>query len=151
MTTSLDPSGDLAEIRQLVERYAGAVDRADHSAATELFTEDGEFDMWLDPTDPKPTATRRGHAEIAASLALLDQFVATQHVIANSVIDVRGDSADGWTQCMAHHLARTEQGFTDQVLFINYVERLARVEGMWRFSRRELRVRWTSVLPVESA
>jgi hypothetical protein len=37
------------------------------------------------------------------------------------------------------------------VLYITYVEQLVRVDARWRFARRELRVKWTSVLPVESA
>lgn len=151
MTLTLDPSGDLWEIRQLVERYAGAVDRRDPAAAADLFAPDAEFDMWLDPTTSDPTARRRGHEEILASIKLLDRFVATQHVIASSVIDVAGDTASGLTQCTAHHIEATGEGSIDRVLYLTYVEQLVRVEGRWRFARRELRVRWTSVLPVESA
>jgi uncharacterized protein (TIGR02246 family) len=151
MTVTLDPSGDLGEIRQLVERYAGAVDGGDHETAAELFTEDGEFDMWLDPTSPDPTSRRRGRDEIVAALGLLSRFVATQHVIASSVVDVDGDRAVGATQCTAHHIERDGDTLTDRVLHIAYAEQLARVDGRWRFARRELRVRWTSVLPVESA
>jgi hypothetical protein len=151
VTISLDPSGDLGEIRLLVERYAGAVDSADHAAAAELFTADGELDMWFDPTNSEPTSRRRGHDEILTALGLLDRFVATQHVIGSCVIDVDGDRATGTTQCTAHHLERDSDGLIDRVLYINYIEQLARVDAHWRFSRRELRVKWTSVLPVESA
>lgn len=150
MTTSLDPSGDLAEVRQLVERYAAAVDRRDPAAAAELFTESGEFELWLEPAGAAPTVSRHGRAEIAAALSGLDRYRATHHEIANIDIDVSGDTASGWTQCTAHHLEPVADRLVDRVLYLSYAERLARVDGRWRFARRVLRVKWVSVLPVES-
>jgi hypothetical protein len=70
MTESLDPSGDQWEIRQLVERYANAADRADGEAAAALFADDGEFDVWLDPAGGSRTgcvATPRSPPRLAGS------------------------------------------------------------------------------------
>ena len=38
----------------------------------------------------------------------------------------------------------------DSVLFITYTDRFVRIEDQWRFTRRELRVQWVSIQPVES-
>jgi ketosteroid isomerase-like protein len=152
VTVSLDPVGDKWEIRLLIEAYASAVDRADGEAAAELFADDGELDMWLDPTRAEPTARRRGHDEIREALRQLEQFDATQHVIGNVWVDVEvdGETASGETQCTAHHVKHGDANVTDTVLYMTYVDAFARVAGRWRFARRELRVRWTSLLPVES-
>jgi ketosteroid isomerase-like protein len=141
VTMSFDPSGDAWEIRELVERYAAAADRVDGAAIAELFTDDGELAMWLEPGEAEP-ATRRGHDEIAAAISLLDRFEATQHVIASSGVDVAGDDAQGQTQCAAHHVRRTDAGGEDTVLHILYTDRFVRIDDKWRLARRELRVRW---------
>jgi ketosteroid isomerase-like protein len=143
---SFDPSGDAWEIRQLVERYASAVDRVDGETAAALFAEDGVFEIWLDPAATEPTHTRRGPAEITAAVNHLTNYDATQHVIANSVADVDGDTAVGETQCAAHHLKDGK----DSVLFITYTDRFVRIEDQWRFAHRQLRTRWGVVSPVEA-
>lgn len=152
MTESLDPFGDQWEIRQVIERYASAVDRGDGAAAAALFTDDGEFEIWLDPTQDQPTSTRRGPAEITAAINGLRGNYLTQHVIASSVIDVNvdDDHANGITQCTAHHVKLGDAEPRDEVMHLSYDEQLARVEGHWRFTRRVLRARWTAVHPVES-
>jgi uncharacterized protein (TIGR02246 family) len=148
MTESLDPSGDQWEIRQLVERYANAADRADGDAAAALFTDDGEFEVWLDPAGSEPH-TMRGRVEIAAAVGSVSAYRSTQHVIANSVVDIDGDRAHGETRCTAHHVETPDNGGHDRVLYIRYLDAFARVDGRWRFSRRELRVQWVSIQPVE--
>jgi uncharacterized protein (TIGR02246 family) len=149
VTVSLDPSGDQWEIRQLVERYANAVDRRDSAAVAALFADDGELEVWLEP-DAATSALRRGHDDIAAAIARISTFRATQHVISNSVADIDGDSASGATHCTAHHVGGDGADGHDQVLYIRYLDSFARIDGRWRIKRRELRVQWISVLGVES-
>lgn len=150
MTESLDPLGDQWEIRQLVERYASAVDRGDGEAAAALFAADAAFEMWLDPTKDGPSSTRQGPAEIATAINGLRDNYLTQHLIGSCVVDVDGDHASGLTQCTAHHVRLGEAKPRDEVMYLTYDERLARVDGRWRFTRRVLRARWTAVHPVES-
>jgi uncharacterized protein (TIGR02246 family) len=151
MTDSLDPAGDHWEIRQLVERYASAADRADGDAVAALFTEDGVLEVRLDPKTPdQVTGVRNGHAEIAAAINGISHYRATQHLIANSVAELDGDRATGVTHCSAHHLGGESDGNPDRVLFIRYLDTFRRPDGRWRISRRELRVQWISRQPVES-
>ncbi|MBV9870281.1 MAG: nuclear transport factor 2 family protein [Frankiaceae bacterium] len=152
MTVSLDPWGDQWEIRQLIERYANGADRADGEAVAELFADDAELVVWLDPRDAKPTSTRRGPAEIATAISWMERYHATQHVISNSVVDIDGDTARGDTRCTAHHVQDqdNDQGPEDRILFIRYSDDFVRVDGSWRFSRRELRVQWISTRRVEA-
>jgi ketosteroid isomerase-like protein len=150
VSESLDPLGDQWEIRQLVERYAAAVDRGDGDAAAALFAAEADFEMWLEPGRDEPSAIRRGPAEVAAAINGLRGRYLTQHVIANSIADIDGDAATGETQCTAHHVRLGESGSRDEVMYLRYVEGFARIDGRWRFSHRELRVRWTAGHPVEA-
>jgi ketosteroid isomerase-like protein len=149
VTESLDPSGDQWEIRQLVEAYAAAADCADGAGLAALFTEDGELEPWLDPTRNAPTGIRRGRAEIAEAINGLASYRATHHTIASSVATVDGDRATGESRCVGHHIEGPPD-LRDRVLYIRYDERLARVDGRWRFRRREVHVQWVSIQPVES-
>jgi ketosteroid isomerase-like protein len=150
VTESLDPFGDQWEIRQVIERYANAVDRSDGESAAALFADDGVFEIWLEPGASAPTSTRRGPSEIATAINGLRGNYLTQHVIANSVVDVGEEVAHGQTQCTAHHVKLGDAEPHDDVMHLTYDESLARIEGHWRFTRRVLRARWTATRPVES-
>jgi ketosteroid isomerase-like protein len=149
MTDTLAPSADQREIRQLVEQYAAAADRADGPALAALFTVDGELELWMDPTRDEPTGVRRGHAELTKAINGMGQYLATHHTIASSVVTVGGDRAEGQTRCVGHHIER-EPEVRDRVLYINYDEQFARVDGRWRFTRRKVHVQWVAIQPVAS-
>jgi ketosteroid isomerase-like protein len=151
MTESLDPTGDQWEIRQLIERYAAAADRVDGEAAAALFTDDAVLVHWLEPASAEPTGTVRGPVAIAAAINRLAGYRATHHAISSSIAEVDGDRAAGETRCIAHHLrAQEDQLVQDHVLYLCYLDQFTRVDARWRFTRRELRVLWASVHPVEA-
>lgn len=150
MTDSLDPSGDQWEIRRVVERYAQAVDQADSAAVAALFTEDGELELWMDPTQREPTGLYRGRDEIAKAVSAIKRYRVTHHTIASSLADVDGDRATGETRCVAHHVYGEGDAVRDRVLYIRYDEQFARVDARWRFARREFHVQWVATQSVES-
>jgi hypothetical protein len=135
-------------IRCLIEAYADAADRADGAAAAELFTADGELELWFDPASPNPTGLRCGHSEIEAAIATLTRYYATHHTISSSVAAVVGDRAQARTRCVAHHV-EGDPPERDRVLYIDYLDTIEHSAGRWQFRRRELHVRWTAVYPVE--
>ena len=138
------------EIRQLVERYAAATDRGDGATVARLFTEDGEFAMWLDPESPDPTSLRRGRAEITASIDRIRDYSHTHHTIGSHTCEIAGDRATGEARCEAHHLVGAPPNVKDHVMFAYYLDEFVREDGIWFFKRRELRVNWISILPVEN-
>jgi uncharacterized protein (TIGR02246 family) len=142
VTVSFDPSGDQWEIRQLVERYAQAVDRADPAGVAALFAPDGVLEVWMDPKLDEPTAVRAGRDEIETAIGGITRYRATHHTIASSVADVDGDQASGETRCVAHHIYDDGDEVRDRVLYIRYVEAFARIDGRWQFTRREFHVQW---------
>jgi uncharacterized protein (TIGR02246 family) len=143
---------DRAEIRRLIECYAGYADARKAEAVAELFTDDGELVVWIEPTTQEPSV-RRGRAAIAEAIGFLNRFRHTQHLIANSVIDVAADGATGHadTQCTAHHLSADETDATDWTVYLRYSDDFARVDGQWLIARRELRTMWTTTTSVGSS
>jgi uncharacterized protein (TIGR02246 family) len=141
---------DSWEIRQLVERYASAADRGDGETVASLFTEDGEFVMWLDPDTDDLSSHRQGHAEIAMSIDRIRDYSHTHHTVGSHYAHIDGDSARGETRCEAHHLIGAPPNVKDYVMFAYYLDDYVKHDGRWLFRRRELRVNWISVLPVQN-
>jgi uncharacterized protein (TIGR02246 family) len=147
----LTVADDEAEIRRLVESYAAAADRRDSNTVAELFVEDGEFAMFLDPSTEAPTAQRRGREEIRSAIDRLGAYRATYHSIGSCTVEVVGERAHGDTRCDAHHLLEEPDALRDHTMYIRYVDELVRTTTGWRFARRELRVIWTAVSSVDLA
>ncbi|HVY10535.1 MAG TPA: nuclear transport factor 2 family protein [Mycobacteriales bacterium] len=141
---------DSWEVRQLVERYASAADRGDGATVASLFTEDGEFVMWLDPESPDPTSHRRGRSEITASIDRIRDYSHTHHTIGSHYAEIAGDRATGETRCEAHHLVGAPPNVRDHVMFAYYLDEFVKESGRWLFKRRELRINWISILSVEN-
>jgi hypothetical protein len=150
MSRDINDLHDQWSIRLLMEAYADAADRADGAAAADLFTADGELELWFDPTASAPTGLRRGRSEIEAAIATLTRHHATHHTISSSVAEVTGDRAQARTRCVAHHV-EGEPPERDRVIYITYLDTLERSSDTdrWQFSRRELHVQWTAIQPVE--
>jgi hypothetical protein len=106
--------------------------------------------MWLTPGTAESTYLRTGRTEIAAAINSIRHWDATHHVIANSAAEIDGDTARSRTQCVAHHLKHGDGESHDEVMFIRYLDDLARTDGEWLITRRELHVQWTSRQPVET-
>lgn len=138
------------ELRELVEHYAQAVDRADGDAVAALFTVDGVLALWMDPQSAEPTGERVGRAAIAEAVSGISRYDATHHTISSSSAVVDGVVATGETMCTAHHLRNQGGRRSDRVLYVRYVDEFVRTAGPWLFRRREMHVQWASVLPVES-
>jgi len=143
---------DRNDIRQLIERYAGYADARKADDLAELFADDGELVVWLEPTTEEPSV-RRGRPAIAEAIGFLSRFHHTQHLIANSIIEVGPNTETGHaeTQCTAHHLTVDGADATDWTVYLRYSDDFARIDGRWLIARRELRVMWTTTTPVEIA
>ncbi len=137
------------ELRELVERYAQAVDRADGAAVAELFVEEGVLATWMDPARPDPTGQHRGRAAIGKAVDGIARYAATHHTISSHTAQVHGIHGTGETMCTAHHVSEQAGGRTDRVLYIRYVDTFAHPGSDWLFDRREVHVQWVSTLPVD--
>jgi ketosteroid isomerase-like protein len=136
------------ELHELVEHYAQAVDRADGAAVAALFAEDGVLALWMDPGSTKQTGEMVGPKQVATVGDGLRRYVATHHTISSHTSVIDGMHATGETLCTAHHVEKAGGKQQDRVLYLRYSDSFTRTTEGWRFSRREVRVQWESVLPV---
>jgi hypothetical protein len=114
------------------------VDRREPERVAALFEADGVLRMvWRD--GQVPAAVSRGHHQIAHLVERLEDMVATFHFVGNHLLEVRGEEGTGEVYCQAHHL--TPEG-VNHVIYLRYLDRYRRTEGVWRFAERETVVEW---------
>ena len=149
MTQGDVASADRADLHALSVRYASAVDRRDVELFLSVFTPDAAL-LIFDPSDSgQPTGERRGREQLAKVPELIKRYSSTYHLVGNATYEVRGDEARGEVYCMAHHLTRRDDGDSDYVMFIRYVDAYIRVaDRAWLIAERRLLVDWTETRPV---
>jgi len=67
---------------------------------------------------------------------LHENYVATQHVLGQSYIEVRGDRAGGETYVSSLHHCRKGNGRIFEAVNGRYVDRFERRDGVWKISSR---------------
>src|SRR6201997_5685956 len=81
--THTDPSvphlADQFAIRRLVDAYAYCADRRDATGQMALFTEDTDFQVYMDTHCPSPTQHLEGRAALAPVFDELNTYIATMH------------------------------------------------------------------------
>jgi hypothetical protein len=130
------------ELRQLSYRYARACDSNEPETLDAIFTADAEIESDL--------FTQRGIAEIRAIPAMLRQmFAKTMHAVHNQTVTVIRDTAHGETYGIAYQINHAKDGKQTSLDWgVRYQDKFARVDGVWRFTRRRLIVDWTRLVEV---
>jgi SnoaL-like domain len=124
----------IEEIRQLVARYALALDMRDLDALCSLF-----------PADVRVGQSERGREALRRwfDATLRSQFTGTAHVTGNHLIELRGaDRAQGVVY------SRNEHETGDEWIWMTmlYVDDYERIDGRWLF-RRRLPLYWYAADP----
>lgn len=131
---------DRAAIRDVMHRYAAAVDGKDWDRVRACFTPDATCDyMWFSGD----LTTILGHIERG-----LAPLVSTTHLVGNHLAEIDGDTATAETYTLCHHRHRTADGFADRVVGLRYVDALVRTADGWRVRRRDVAVDWQRIDPV---
>ncbi|BCK57793.1 nuclear transport factor 2 family protein [Nocardia wallacei] len=140
---SLQQISDRLEIEDLMVRYSHAVDTRQWELLDEIFTADAEID-YTAMGGPKG-----GLAETKSFLAqTMPNFLAFQHLIANSSITVDGDRATGRTMCHNPMVVADQAGKQSLMLCgLWYLDTFERVDGRWRIARREEEKSYLFVAP----
>lgn len=138
----------MEELRALSLAYAHAADRRDEAGFVAAFTPDGVVEVHRPERPGAPSATFRGHAELATIPRSLARWSSTAHLVGAATYERAGsddghevgddDEASGEVACVAHHVRPTADGPTDDVLTIRYRDRYRRDDGRWRIARREV-------------
>jgi hypothetical protein len=146
MRPAPEETADRLALRELVDRYASAVDGRDAAAFAALFTPDGALAVY-EREDAEPVVEYRGRDALRDVMALLRHYSSTFHLMANHVVELGAEGATGETYCMAHHLTEDASGASDLVMYIRYRDAYARTPDGWRFERRDVLRQWTEERP----
>jgi hypothetical protein len=95
---------DTLAIRELVDAYAYCADRRDTAGQMALFTEDTDFQVYMDASNPTPTQHIQGRTALAPVFDELNVYEATMHFNGQSTAVLDGEHAAGVAYCLAHHV-----------------------------------------------
>ncbi len=137
---------DKQEISDLMVTYARGVDRAEENLLRSVFHPDATVDFG-------PGIFQGTVADfIGWSLDVRGGMKATQHMVCNIRIDLRGDTAFCETYFMAWHRLDKSTGKEDFFIGGRYLDRLERrpsgAAGVWKIAHRKQVKDWTRTTPV---
>ena len=125
---------DRMAIREVLLRYAHAVDRRNLDMVAGCFTPDASYRGSL------------GDGGIGQALASLKQRMArydsTMHLIGNQFIELAGDTAKSETYTLAYHRLNGEDEPNVLTVAVRYLDELIRQDGQWRIRAREVVQEW---------
>ena len=126
---------DRIAIRDGVERYLAAIDRADKLLLRSCFTEDARYDS------AGGTLDMEGGDSIAARLGS-GRFAASTHVCAHMTVSFEVDCARADTMAVAYLVTDTEPGGTIMVRGLRYRDRWRGRRAKWRIAHRRHETCW---------
>ncbi len=138
---------DRLEIEELLVRYSHAVDTQDWDAFEKVFTEDAVID-YTEMGGPRGTVK-----ETRAFLeSVMPTFSNYQHMVSNTVLELRGDEARGRTICFNPMVVDRGDGET-HVFFCGlwYRDLLVRTPDGWRIKDRYEERSYVHNMPPEVA
>src|SRR6056300_87777 len=135
---------DKEAIRELVLLYSRGVDRKDLELLRDLYTEDAT-DTHGDTYD----GPAEGYLQfLAASLPYMRY---SGHHVANHMISVEGDEAEGEVYTLAFHAIPDAQGgMLEDLKLVRYIDKYRRCEdGRWRFAKRTVTYDYQTRKPID--
>ena len=140
---SLQQMADKLAIRELVDAYAYCADRRDAAGQMALFTEDTDFQVFMDTSDPTPTQHIQGRTALAPVFDELNVYEATMHFNGQCTTVLDGEHAEGVAYCLAHHVKVEGSERSLMIAAIRYLDTFVKRQRIWYFSQRKLMVDWT--------
>lgn len=130
------------QIHDSLLSYCRGIDRLDPVSAAAGFHPGAELIGY----GPEPL-TIEAFAEHAVA-SLQKRFVATQHRISNTAIDLDDDHALVETYVLAFHVEPTDDGDRLHTFNGRYIDRFEPRDGEWKIVRRTLRKDWSKIEPI---
>jgi hypothetical protein len=136
--------GDRLRLRDLVDRYALAVDGRDSERFAALFTVDGVL-RGFQLGETRPLMQYVGREQLRNVIGeRASRFLSTFHVIANHTCEMSAGQACGVAYCMAHHLTDEDGELIDTLMLIRYHDRYRLTGDGWLISERDAIRHWTT-------
>lgn len=133
---------DRIAIRELIDQYTYCADTRDAQGQMAIFTEDTNFEVYMDEKLPAPTQVVTGRKNLFPVFDDLNQYLSTMHFNGQSTVKLNGDKATGITYCRAYHLKVLEGVQKLMIAGIRYYDTMVKQDGVWLFSERKLKVCW---------
>ncbi|AMN46897.1 hypothetical protein ACG33_07260 [Steroidobacter denitrificans] len=131
---------DRADLTDLINKYATGIDTRDWALYRSIFAD--EVDIDFSSYDGQPAARMRGDDWVAAVQMLLPGFDVTQHLLANMVFDIRGDTATVTVYMQAEHFLTNGLGDSSHTLGGYYTHRIRLGMDGWKIHGVTLNVTW---------
>jgi len=138
----LQELADRIAIRELVDQYTYCADTRDAEGQMAIFTEDTNFEVYMDEKIAAPTYVITGRNNLRPVFDDLNQYLSTMHFNGQSTVKLNGDLATGTTYCRAYHLKVVDGVQKLMIAGIRYYDIMVKQDGAWLFSERKLKVCW---------
>lgn len=126
----------------LAVKYARYVDDRDFQRMRDIMVEDF--------TQTGPGFSSSSLDEFIASLAVLDNYSATFHLVGNQYGEWKNDIYTGETWSVASHLHEQDGVLRKLDMGIRYQDVIENAGGICRYLSRDLNVVWTQDLPCQA-
>lgn len=136
-----DELQDRLDITDICVKYGIIIDSRDWARLRECFTDDAVAD-YLD----MPSCQGLRAIEDTCRQAL-SPLTATQHLIANVLVTLRGDEAETICYLQAQHVRSGTPGGENFIIGGRYLDRFTRTPLGWRIKHRRLEGTWTEGNP----
>ena len=133
---------DRIAIRKLIDAYTFCADTRNIQGHMALFTEDTNFEVYMDEKNPTPTQVITGRKNLFPVFDDLNQYASTMHLNGQSTVELDGDRATGVTYCRAYHLKVPDGVQQLMIAGIRYYDIMVKQQGEWLFAERKLKVCW---------
>ncbi len=133
---------DRIAIRELVDQYTYCADTRDAEGQMAIFTENTNFEVYMDEKVPAPTYVITSRNDLRPVFDDLNQYLSTMHFNGQSTVKLEGDKATGTTYCRAYHLKVEDGAQKLMIAGIRYYDTMVKQDGVWMFSERKLKVCW---------
>ena len=143
---------ETAELRILLDkqacsetltRYCRALDWLDENALKTVFTPDADIDYGF--------FTGRGEEFIPIVMDIERRFLRRWHLIANAIIQVSGDTAEGESYGLAAAVSEQEGRIVTDVFGGRYLDRFVRRARYWQIAKRAYVLDWQRSFETDTA
>ena len=128
---------------ETLTRYCRALDWLDEDALKTVFTPDADIDYGF--------FQGRGDAFIPVVMEIERGFMRRWHFVANAIIQVNGDTAEGECYGLAAGVSARDGRTVTDVFGGRYLDRFVRREGQWMISRRVYVLDWQRSFETDAA